>query len=143
MSKTVKDKIANSTTYCLKRDTMEFVVNCVEILCISVMLCLLCAEIGRPQQKKSKKKSEIKTKDAVSELGATLKGHICNLELMLKEWMVPAMENDIAAKLELLNLNGAGYNDIRDNLVNSHDSAVKELQGVLRNKCKLLGSLLV
>lgn len=121
---------------------MEFVVNCVEITCISVMLCLLCAEIGRPTHgKKTRRKSDAKTKDAVSELGAILKETLHGLESALKDWTAPVDDDDVIARTELLNLNGAGYKDVRDNLVNSHDSAVKELQGVLRSKSKLLSSL--
>lgn len=142
MSNTIKEKISNSATFWLKRDTMEFVVNCVEITCISVMLCLLCAEIGRPSHgKKARKKSDVKTKDVVSELGVALREHLHGLEGLLKEWAAPPLEKDITDKLEMLNLNGAGYKDIRDSLVDSHDSAVKELQGVLRSKCKLLSGL--
>lgn len=143
MSNTIKVKISQSSTFWLKRDTMEFVVNCVEITCISVLVCLLCAEIGRPTHgnKKSRKKNDVKTKDVVSELAVVLKENLQGLELVLKEWTAPPMERDITDKLEMLNLNGAGYKDIKDNLVNSHDSAVKELQGVLRSKLKLLSGL--
>lgn len=143
MSNTIKQKILAATTFWLKRDTMEFIVNCTEITCISVMLCLLCAEIARPTHhgKKARKKNDIKTKDVISELGGTLREHLHGFEVMLREWTAPAVEEDITDKLEMLNLNGAGYKDIRDNLVNSHDNAVKELQGVLRSKCKFLNGL--
>lgn len=144
MIDTVKQRITSTPSFWLKRDTMEFVVNCVEITCISVMLCLLCAEIGRPApgNKKGRKKSDVKTKDVVNELSATLKEHLQSFETVLRGWSAPEVDDDITVKLEMLNLNGSGYNDIKDSLVNSHDSAVKELQGVLRSKCKLLNGLL-
>lgn len=145
MSKTAKQKVTNSTTFSLKRDAMEFVVNCVEIICISVMLCLLCVEIGRQTHgRKNRKKSDVKSKDVVSELGGTLKEHLQGFETLLKEWLPPNIDDDITAKLELFwRLDEGCFNDIRDNLVNSHESAVRELQGVLRNKSKLLSGLLV
>lgn len=143
MLDTIKKRILDSRTFWLKRDTMEYVVNCVEITSISVMLCLLCAEVGRPVHgRKGRKKSDTKTKDVVSEMSGSLKEHLLGFEAILREWSAPDIDDDITVKLEMLNLNGAGYKDVRDDLVNSHDSAVKELQGVLRSKYKLLNGLL-
>lgn len=145
MLDSVRGRISEASTFSSKRDAMEYVVNCVEVACVSAMVCLLCAEVGRPQaahHKKGRRRSEAKTRDVVGEVGVALREHLQGFEAALREWAAPAVDDDITVKLEMLNLNGAGYRDVRDSLVNSHECAVKELQGVLRSKCKLLNGLL-
>lgn len=138
----VKDRISKSANFRTKRDAMEYVVNLVEILCISVTLCLLCTEVARPSHKKGRKKDG-KMKEIVNELSAILRDGIQKVEGILKDWTAPDLVEDVTMKLEMLSLDGTDLKSVRDNLVNSHDSAVKELTSVLRAKSKMLNGLLV
>lgn len=117
-----------------------------QIACISVVICTICVDLVKPSQsKKNKKKAaESKYKDVILELQTGLKEHLSSLDCALENWKAMSDEQQLQINFEMLNLNGMKEREkeVLDNLVKSHESAVKELQTVLKGKSKQLNGIL-
>lgn len=108
------------------------------------MIFLLCVDLVRPpQNKKAKRRTDTKFRDALNELNQTLREQIRRVDDDLECWNCLACEEELSLGLEMLNLNGLGYRDVLDNILQSHTGAVKELQTVLANRCKMLNGVLI
>lgn len=95
------------------------------------------------QGKKTKRKSsDLKNRELLNEVIGELKRTLIRLEKILDNWSTESVVSDICEKLLVLNLNVDGQT-VLSNLKDSHIVAIKELKCVLKNKCKMLGGLLV
>ncbi|KAF5280729.1 hypothetical protein FQA39_LY18012 [Lamprigera yunnana] len=124
-----------SDCYWNRRHVLETVVNVVEIISLSVTICLLCNDLAKPQ-KKSKKKMDATTKNVLGNLANVIKKELNVVDSCLESWTLPE-ECDLSDRLALLNLS-AGQNSVLENINNSHMIAVKELRTLLKGKVKML-----
>jgi hypothetical protein len=137
IEKRTEDEKNSNLVY--RRETMEYVVNTVEILSLSSLVCLLCNDLVKPTQgKKGKKKvNESTSKELVNRLANSLKTHINELNNILQSWSDFSVSSDLSSMLESLNLNSDGHN-VCENIVNSYVFACREIQSVLKSKIKML-----
>ncbi|KAL3271623.1 hypothetical protein HHI36_022097 [Cryptolaemus montrouzieri] len=132
--------IKDTSDFLQLRTTMEYVVNNVEIVCISCIICNICHDIVKPKQGKKGKKNltETKGRDSILDLADTLKTTMIKFDTSLHLWSTVSTQTDIATELECLNLNNNG-NSVFQNILSSHVQAVNELQSVLKTKFKFIG----
>lgn len=113
---------------------------------MSVVICTIGGDLIKPNQgKKNKKKTaDSKYKDVIHELQTGLKEHLTSLDEALENWKAVTDEQQLQINFEMLNLNGMKerQREVFENLVQSHASAVRELQTVLRGKSKQLNGIL-
>ncbi|CAG9767813.1 unnamed protein product [Ceutorhynchus assimilis] len=126
-----------------KRKAMELFVNSLEVICIGCVLCIMSSELIKPSQaKKGKKKQapESKLKDFLHLLVNQLKTQINKLSDLLTNWSNAVIEKDLVNILESLNLN-THSSDSHKNITQSYAVSCKEIQGVLKNKLKMLDTI--
>lgn len=109
---------------------------------MSSILIGFCYYLSKPKSKKTKKKaSDLKVRELLNKLNNNLKENINNLVNCLEQWK-ESNDCDLADMLSDLSLNSDGYENVLNNLKNSHIIAVKELKNVLKLKVRYLESLL-
>ncbi|KAJ8977006.1 hypothetical protein NQ317_018376 [Molorchus minor] len=134
-------KFVEDNTLKNKRKSMELVVNCVEIVCICYLICLLCNDVIKPLQgKKGKKKSgDTRSRDFLHTVAWKLKDDISIISDTLQQWADSSTTDDINSKFEALNLSSS--QNVVENVLSSYNIANKEIQTVLKSKIKVLTSL--
>lgn len=144
VSLSLEQKIMNeSSDFRKKRKEMELAVNTVEVIGISCVVCIMCSELVKPPPtKKGKKKqhTESKSKDLLNLLVNQMKTQINKLSDLLERWSNCVSTENLVTILDSLNLNCDGVT-LRQNVVQSYSVSNKEIQGVLKNKLKMLSNL--
>lgn len=103
----------------------------------------MCSELVKPPQaKKGKKKqpTESKSKDLLNLLVNQLKTQINKLSELLTKWSNIVIEKDLVNILDSLNLNTDSAS-LHENILQSYAVSYKEIEGVLKNKLKMLDTL--
>ncbi|XP_056635137.1 phagocyte signaling-impaired protein [Diorhabda sublineata] len=133
-----ENTLKKSNDFFDKRKSMEVVVNCVEIITISTVICALSNELIKPLQvKKGKKKvSDPKGKELLQKISEKLKTELNAFCDILQDWTdnVPAENIDMKFKYLSLNLN----ENIADKILHSYTISNKEIQLILKTKIRLL-----
>lgn len=113
-----------------------------QILSISSLVCLLCNELVKPVQgKRNKKKaSDLKSRECLNQVIVELKTQINSLCDLVQNWVSTFTINDMQCILESLNLNTDG-NSVYQGIINSYQTASKEIQNVLKAKLKMLNGI--
>ncbi|XP_050315955.1 phagocyte signaling-impaired protein [Anthonomus grandis grandis] len=144
-----KKVISDSSDFREKRKGLELLVNHLEVLCVCCVLCIMCSELIKPQQqpqkKANKKKQPIDTKqkDLLNNLVGHLKRQINNYGLLLTRWSNSVVERDLEDLFDSLSLaENADSTSLVRKVVHSYAMSTKEMQGVVKNKLKLLETLL-
>ncbi|XP_028138711.2 phagocyte signaling-impaired protein [Diabrotica virgifera virgifera] len=121
-----------------KRKSLEIAVNCVEIISISSVICVLCGDLIKPLQiKKGRKKSaEPKSKEYIQKISEKLKTEMNSFCDIIQDWSETYPEESVDVKFENLNLNG--NDNITEKIRYSYTIANKEMQLILKTKVKLL-----
>ncbi|KAJ8921252.1 hypothetical protein NQ315_013724 [Exocentrus adspersus] len=144
LAKFVKDNtLGKSNDFQDKRKSMELVVNCIEIISICSLVCLLCHDLIKPLQgKKGKRRSadSLKSKELLENVANKIKNEASAICDILQNWIDLNTIEDIKSKFEALNLN-SGQN-VFQNILDSYNIANKEIQIVLKSKIKLLNGLI-
>ncbi|CAG9821462.1 unnamed protein product [Phaedon cochleariae] len=130
--------IKKSNDLMARRKSLELAVNCVEIISITSLICVLCGELVKPVQvKKGKKKScDTKNKEYVFSVADKLKKEMNNFCDILQDWIDANPEDHVFNMLESLNLNST--ENILEKIHYSYKIANREMQLILKTKIKLL-----
>ncbi|CAH1985848.1 unnamed protein product [Acanthoscelides obtectus] len=125
-----------------KRKSMETAVNCVEVISIASVICIVCNELVKvPHGKKTKKKSsgDSKNRESVVVVAEKLKHVLNNFCDVLQQWTDSVTIEDLSQRLEALHLSTS--QNIVDNILHSYTIANKELQLILKTKVKMLSNI--
>ncbi|XP_074040327.1 phagocyte signaling impaired [Leptinotarsa decemlineata] len=130
--------LRRSNDFLDKRKSMELAVNCVEIVSVTSLICVLCGELVKPvQAKKGKRKSiDSKSKEQINTVADKLKKEMNVFCDILQDWVDSSPVGEVNNKFESLNLNP--HDNIVDKILQSYSIANKEMQLILKTKIKLL-----
>lgn len=93
------------------------------------------------QGKRNKKKSsDLKSYDCLNQVINELKTQINSICDLIDNWVCTFTLNSMQSILESLNLNTDG-NSVYQGIINSYQTASKEIQNVLKGKLKMLNQI--
>nr|CAI5836675.1 unnamed protein product [Callosobruchus analis] len=125
-----------------KRKSMEIAVNCVEVVSVASVICLVCNELVKPPRgRKAKKKSsgDSKNRESVIVVADKLKREMNTFCDILQQWTESVTIEDLSQRLEALHLSTS--QNIVDNILHSYTIVNKEMQLILKTKVKMLSSI--
>ncbi|XP_060533516.1 phagocyte signaling-impaired protein [Cylas formicarius] len=144
VGKVLREKVLNkSSDFREKRKALEHIVNLVEILGISCVICHMCNELIKPpaSTKKGKRKpTDTKAKDLLGAIVDQIKDQIGKVSESTEKFACEWEERELVNVLESLSLN-VDCESVRRNIRSSFLSANKEIQNMLKAKSKMLNGL--